>query len=191
MGTVKRPNFSQWKKTGGKGRVSETYIRIGGNYEWTMYRGRHSEIVWCRHIWSKRLLGTWTFPAGTVWDCGQEWIERQIMGLIKRRGSGQMEGSAGVVQQTTWIMEHKLIWEYLTSVTFEDGTPREPSTITIMRGDLEGIKMVMNDRAENLSLWVTGVDVEDGLCQMELLLGTTSPPWRGSYFGKPGKGAKK
>ena len=67
--------------------------------------------------------------------------------------------------------------DYLFESQWEDGSPRQTATMTMMSGPASGFKMVVNDRAMKRSLWVLAESIDDLLASAELLLADEDTPW--------------
>lgn len=78
-----------------------------------------------------------------------------------------------------------LLAAYVADAWWEDGSPREPSSLTINWAS--GMAMVqLNDKEEDRSLSTTAESLSDGLKQLEELLHRSPLPWR-YWKRKPGK----
>lgn len=78
--------------------------------------------------------------------------------------------------------------EFLTELAFEDGTPREPSTLLTFIED--GVwKLCLNDRALGRTLWVSGDTFTSTVESMERSLEDGTGCWRKAWK-PPAKGKK-
>lgn len=70
-----------------------------------------------------------------------------------------------------------ILWEYLQAEVYEDGQKRTPSTLTVF---VEGrvVKLALNDKDVERSLYVSGETVEESLRALEKHLGLDKPDWR-------------
>ena len=80
---------------------------------------------------------------------------------------------------------HPAIWEYLTTETFE-GKPRQTSTLLVLWEN--GVKVMLNDRQEGLTLWSGGSTVAEALLNLEAELEGPDPDWRQSNWKKGKRG---
>lgn len=69
------------------------------------------------------------------------------------------------------------VWAYLTQATWEDGSVRKTSSITLFT-DAGQLKAVLKDKETNLSLWSAGQSIEQVLGVMEALLLDPTAVWR-------------
>ncbi len=183
-----------WRK--GKGRrprtpADEGWMAFTGNWEASVFAYKGEEVLTVRHRWSHRVLATLVWPQGTASWAPPGWLEGVVMGIARQATSVNGEENRWHDNCPDWAKTFTALWEYLTHDTYQEGDARVPSTLTIMRGDLMGVKVVLNDRDRGLSLWATGTDPGDALETLETLLNTTSPPWRRDALKttsrKPGK----
>jgi len=154
------------------------WMEFTDRWEASVFAYKGEEVLTVRHRWSHRVLATVVWPQGTASWAPPGWLEGVVMGIARQATSVNGEENRWHDNCPAWAKEFTVLWEYLTHDTYLEGEPRVPSTITIMRGDLMGVKVVLNDRDRGLSLWSTGTDPRDALETLELLLNTTSPPWR-------------
>lgn len=68
--------------------------------------------------------------------------------------------------------------EYLVSGMYVDDSPRQRSTITVMAGDADGFKAVLNDRDNARSLWATAQTLDGVFVSLEAMLCSGNAPWR-------------
>lgn len=102
-----------------------------------------------------------------------------ITQMIKRQSASASDVRPGdpAARDVAMEADNPLLFEYLTSTTFGDGSERETSTLLLFASG--GVwKGCLNDRAEGQALWVSGASVGDVLEALERALDTTSPDWR-------------
>lgn len=80
------------------------------------------------------------------------------------------------------------VCEYLTHGVYEDGTPRDLSTVAIKYQD-GGVCVALNDPDTRASLYVWGETVEKALKALEARLGDANADWRPWGGGKKQKKA--
>lgn len=90
-----------------------------------------------------------------------------------------------------WLDRFPLLCEHISDATWEDGSPREVSTLVI-RGQDSMVMVAVNDREAKQSLYRSGNSVEEALTALEAALEGTAPDWRpwsgkGGAKGKPAK----
>lgn len=182
--------LDQRRRAKKKGRQrEERWRRIDASHEINLYKVGTEEVLAIRKVWTKSVVATVNLPAGTVSNYPYGQLRKVVMAIVKKQAghNGQEPLTARVY--TPWIKDHMRLWEYLTEAVYSDGSPRLTSTLTVMVGDVSGLKMVLNDRAESLSLWATGADIPECLDTLEILLGDDNPPWKRDkrLTLKPGK----
>lgn len=77
--------------------------------------------------------------------------------------------------------------EYLTQTTWDDGSPRQTSTLLIFVDD-GVLKACLNDRACERALWVASGTLSGAIAELDESLADPHAPWRAS---RPGKGRGK
>jgi hypothetical protein len=88
-----------------------------------------------------------------------------------------------------WATAYPSLSEYVSSAVWEDGTPRETSTLLMFFE--EGLfKMCLTDRALQRSLWSSGEEPADCWATLEVLLTEGRGEWRKSK-GYGNKGARR
>lgn len=157
---------------------SDGWVSPCGKWVVRMTIGEAEEVLVVRHRWSGMVAATLRLPVGTVINSTFGWMEGVIMGLVRKAELGQKGATLGPVKPAMMEREMPLVTSYLFDDAYENGEARQRSTITVMAGDLVGVKVVLNDRAEAMSLWVTGESVDDALLTMEILLSKPDAPWR-------------
>jgi hypothetical protein len=70
-----------------------------------------------------------------------------------------------------------VLWEYLTTARFEDGSHRETSTLLVMV-EQGRVKACLNDRDAGRSLWASADGLETALRHLEAALGDEGADWR-------------
>lgn len=70
-----------------------------------------------------------------------------------------------------------IIWEYLCAAQYEDGTKRVPATLSVFVED-RVVKVALNDRDAERSLYLSGETLEEALKALEKHLGHDKPDWR-------------
>jgi len=104
--------------------------------------------------------------------------------MIRRREQSAMAGGPNAFPDETWVKGLPLLCEYLSLGAFEDGTPRELSTVTIRYQD--GLVLAsLSDHEERAGLYRTGESVQLALKALEKALSGGTADWR------PWGGSKK
>lgn len=116
---------------------------------------------------------------GAIW-----WLVDDLM-----RKPVKIEGSAGSsdrLRDLELAEKRPMIEEYLTATSYDDDSPRVPSTLTVFVD--EGMfKASLNDRDVGRTLFVSGTAFNDVLDVLEALLESDRPPWREAK-AKPSQG---
>lgn len=76
-----------------------------------------------------------------------------------------------------------LIGEYLLTDAWDDGTPREPSALSVTLKD-GMVQLALNDKALKQSLYSTAPTLKEGMKLMEACLRDGKAPWRAWKAGK-------
>lgn len=95
-------------------------------------------------------------------------------------------GAAVPLNDEGFVKKYPLIYEHLTEVKWDDGTAREPSTMSIFVEEGR-FKAALNDKATRRSLYVSGERFQDALGALEKALGSQTPDWRVWKGGKQKK----
>lgn len=104
------------------------------------------------------------------------------MALKKRDRAVQEKGGPAAVDVGQWGKAYPLLWEYLSSAKYEDGSPRRLPTVTVFLGP-EGLQASLNDRDQGLVAFVTAGSVEGLWKALEAGLAADSLDWRLSAGG--------
>lgn len=95
-------------------------------------------------------------------------------------------GTSVPLSDEGFMKKHPVLYEYLTDVKWDDGTAREPSTLSLFVEDGR-FKAALNDKAMRRSLYVSGDRFQDAILALEKALTGQTPDWR---VWKAGKGKK-
>lgn len=100
------------------------------------------------------------------------------MGFVKRAEKVDKCASDGKgPADAKFSIGYPALWEYLTLEAWEDGRPRETSTLLLMVE--EGLwKACLNDRAQDRSLWVSGHSIDACVASLDDRLTSDSGEWR-------------
>lgn len=90
------------------------------------------------------------------------------------------------VSSSPFVREYPCLWEWMTLTAWEDGTSRNPTSITLFL-DEGRLKAAVNDREGNRVAFVSAWTVEDLLRSVEDGLLGQSLDWRRSGGGGSGK----
>jgi len=108
---------------------------------------------------------------------------------VKKPSEQPVSAGNGVVPTTCKLLsKHPLIWEFLCCTKWDDGSDRMPGTISMFAEDGQ-LKVALNDRSMERSLYVSGVSLDAILASLERKLADGSDhDWRA--WKKPGKGKR-
>lgn len=114
-----------------------------------------------------------------------------LMTRFLQRKSAQPDQAAKPEEppDSSFLEAYPALWEYLTVGKWEDGTPRQRSTITFFYED--GLwKACLNDRDGSRSLFVSCPIWNDVLRALERASTDPAAPWRGYANAKRGGGKR-
>lgn len=106
----------------------------------------------------------------------------------KRPIESAAPGGVPVGKATTCQLASKFpeVWAFISDVTWEDGSEREPGSILLCIGD-GLVKMWLNDRSNSRLAWISA-DTLSGVFKLANEgLGASTLPWR----SQPDKGKRK
>lgn len=105
-------------------------------------------------------------------------LEGLAMSLLRR---GDMEGRGGPgprpLTDPAFSGDYPLLWSYLTQNKWEDGSPRQTSSVLLFADD-GVLKMMLRDRDAGLCLWVAGATVTGLFDAVEGALADAKADWR-------------
>lgn len=96
-----------------------------------------------------------------------------------KRENAERQGKRGrwVYQGDSVIGPYPTIMEYMTDAYWEDGKPRETSSLTINVGG-DQVRVSLNDKPGKRSVNTSAVNLVGALEALEAVLATGAPPWR-------------
>lgn len=83
----------------------------------------------------------------------------------------------GSFPEKSWEAKHPEIMAFLTDVSYDDGTPRELSTVALFTED-GAFKVALNDKDMKRSLYVSGDSAMTALDALEAVLKRGGGDWR-------------
>jgi len=107
------------------------------------------------------------------------------MGIKRAGNAGGNAGTPAGVGQSDASTLWPLVWEYFTSVSYEDGSARQTSTLMLF-AESGTVKVCLNDRDADQSLWAAGLTPEAALTSLEGMLGSGAADWRAKRKGGSG-----
>jgi len=108
--------------------------------------------------------------------------------MLMKRPDEPASGSTGEGKwpDEVWVKKYPVLCEHLGDERWEDGTPREPSTLGI-KSEEGRIVVSVNDKELNRSLYRSGGTVDEALKAIEKAIIDPKADWR--YWS--GKGGRK
>jgi len=82
-----------------------------------------------------------------------------------------------------WLGKFEQVSEYLVTTTWEDGTPREPSALSVSVSD-GMLLLALNDKDLKQSIYTSAETLQDALKLLEDALRTSRASWRPWKQGK-------
>jgi hypothetical protein len=116
--------------------------------------------------------------------CGK--IGDAIMGLSRPSDNPSPVRVAGAGVASAFAAGNPVLWEYLTADQYDDGSRRTPSSLLVFV-ESGVVKVCLNDREVDRTLWASGGSLEDALAALDLKAGDGSADWR----SKDKKGSAK
>lgn len=131
---------------------------------------------------------TWSWVVVEPWDAWQSMTiaERRasLVSYLKRVVAGNGVPKASAAEDTSFKSQFPAVYEYLTSTVYPDGSVRRTSSISVFVED--GLwKAALNDRDQDLVLFVAESSFQALLEALELLLQEDQVPWRKSKRPPP------
>lgn len=142
---------------------------------WMVGSDTRLEVV---HKWSLNVLYFGPFPA---WGGGPEYTPdmEEFMSSFLRKPSedaGQPRSNKGWSDKS-FQKDYPALWEYLTSEAWDNGQPRETSTLLVFASEGRW-KACLHDRALSAHLWAEGGSWDDLLACLEERLSDPKAAWR-------------
>jgi hypothetical protein len=106
-------------------------------------------------------------------------LKGSVMGFLKKSDHLNATGSGLVVPPGGILGQCPVVTEYLTSTVWDDGTPRERSTLIVVI-EAGMLKVCLSDKATGRSLWRSGSSLEEVIQGMEEVIVFQQADWRTS-----------
>lgn len=103
--------------------------------------------------------------------------------FIRRQASKSCAESLAGVDGGAFATDYPAIWEYLTLDRWEDGKPRQTSTLQVF-GDRGTLKAALKDREAGQICFVAGRTVYEALDVLEAALVNDTAEWREDAWKK-------
>jgi len=160
---------SEWRREG--------WIDLGSCKWGKLFVSDTHDMVVVRDFNTLRISGTKIFERDTLALCEHNDVIRWVMALKKPSADDTGKKMTGPKKPAQFAAAFPVLADYLFESQWEDGSPRQTATMTMMSGPASGFKMVVNDRAMKRSLWVLAESIDDLLASAELLLADEDTPW--------------
>lgn len=142
--------------------------------------GRDIVVLVALSRWTGRVLACSQIHYKSWMLAGRHARRAKVADMIQR--VTQPKGGAAIDPKlpTDFCERFPLIAQFLTQGRYSDGSPRRRSAVTVMAGEVEGFRAVLNDQDNTRSLWATAKTAEGVFVALEALLGDPGAPWRDS-----------
>lgn len=156
--------------------------------------GRRSTAPWWKHfgwvvVWDRwRVYGWRQWRAGNVSrpfsfpHRGRSYLDmlrdiERVIEVLTKSTAPRVDGAAVAVSDPALSKKYPMLAAHLTQATWEDGSPRQVSTMSIFTGD-GAWKACLRDRERGLCLWVAATAFERLPGALETALGDENTVWR-------------
>lgn len=150
-------------------------------------------MIWCLNYWSKSGWLISTEP-GIGWVHGNHawstyfWNKVSVV-MKKKQRPMDLSGERSAMP-CDLVEQYPLLLEHLTHTTYDDGSPRDTSTLLVTTGD--GMwKCMLKDRQEGLVLWVSAPTLTQALQLLDDCCGSDDTHWRRDTFAQQTQKKKK
>lgn len=117
-------------------------------------------------------------PLSAVVDMTTEQLREMIVSLLRKLSPEERDKSAPATLTDPELRAcYPNLYEYLATMTYEDGTPRKASSLTLFVADGQ-IKAVLKDPDNNRSIWSSGDTMEAMLLALDAMLESPDAVWR-------------
>lgn len=141
-------------------------------------RGSWVFLLWCPQ-WSFTPRGislVREFEGGVEALSSLLWSEADIM-LKKSDQRVRVDGVASKLDDNDTKSLFPTLWDYMTQDRWDDGTPRETSSLLIFAQD-GMLKAMLRDRENGQCLWTAGVSVATVMFQLDTALNDPNADWK-------------
>lgn len=107
----------------------------------------------------------------------------------KKAAASDCTPVAAVSREGAFSRAYPALWEYMTLLQFEDGSPRKTTTVKLFLGDY-GLQGMIDDRENEQVAFVTADSLESVFQALETGLREGRLDWRASFTAKK-KGGRK
>jgi len=140
-------------------------------------------VFYAAHAWRPSVSFVLVEP-WDVWGSLSPYDRRTLlMSFLKRRQSEEGSSNGGLPLDPDFSQRFPALFEHMTANRYPDGTARRVCSLTLFSEE-GSWKACLNDRDQNLVLFVTEGRFDTLLEALELLLQEELPPWRKSTSGR-------
>lgn len=167
-----------------------SYVKEGV-WSVTVQRVREWAVWYVQHSWRASLAWVLVDP-WDAWSALSPYDRRKmLMSYLRRVSQEGAESNGGEPKDPDFKDRFPALFEHLVASRYPDGSARRTCSLTVFVEDAAW-KMCLNDRDQNLVLFVTEGRFDGCLEALELLLQEEQPPWRKSkqFAGKKGPGGR-
>lgn len=98
--------------------------------------------------------------------------------MVKKSEDPRPRGEDGqVATDTVFAKRHPELWSHLADEQYEDGSPRERSTLMVFVED-GLVKLCLNDRDQNRTAWISALTLQEAMGALEKGLAGGRLDWR-------------
>lgn len=108
------------------------------------------------------------------------------MGITRTNRSGKGNSGGGVPEVGALAIAYPALWEWLTATSYDDGSPRQTSTLLIFVEDGQ-CKACLSDRDEDCSGWASGATLEGVMESLDARLTAGTLDWRAKRKQQQGR----
>lgn len=171
------------------GRKQRHYASLAGTLRVGLLRDYDYEsrplIVGGGHVLSQLCRSQWEPPLGIrLLDIElaeymtQVQIGEQMMGRLRKLDPSEREGAGPPrFNDADFRATYPALAEFMFDETYEDGSPRKPSSVTIFVSD-GSLKAVLKDADNDRAMWAAGDSWPDLLLTLDCLLDSEDAVWR-------------
>jgi len=135
---------------------------------------RHCGCQICKSLWAKNTR--FETSRKSIIKVNQE--EKEIEKMLKRPLPGERTGPVeAAFNDADFKASYPSITDHLTELRYGDGAPRVTSTLLLFC-DQGVLRVCLNDRDNNRSVFFTSESIEGALLSMENALATNTVEWR-------------
>jgi len=160
-------------------RQSDDYLYVWNGDCYYMYEDDCHYVLQAINAWRPGRYRQYRIPAW-LWEGLTVVQQTEVIDMFVAGSKPDSNGHPKVWEgkDVKWVEKHPAINEYLTVISYGDGSPRQPATINFFVGR-EGYTLVLQDRDVGRSLWASAGTVEQAwrILEQQAQKGEEAP-WR-------------